>query len=162
MRCAPGMSGAIVHVSKIRPLHLIAPEEVKVAEDLIFDRRARGLRSAAAPAGDLRRPQGGRCGQEKARRDGGGPAEGPHRRWRPQGADRRAGRGAEDATAARHHQHHAARRHEGGGRAVRRRQDAAAVRAAKRRDDEGRGGLSGAASWSGWRARRKAPSCWRP
>ncbi len=37
-----GMSGAIVHVSKIRPLHLIAPEEVKVAEDLIFDRRAEG------------------------------------------------------------------------------------------------------------------------
>ena len=37
-----GMSGAIVHVSKIRPLHLIAPEEVKVAEDLIFDRRSEG------------------------------------------------------------------------------------------------------------------------
>jgi 5-methyltetrahydrofolate--homocysteine methyltransferase len=37
-----GMSGAIVHVSKIRPLHLLAPEEVKVAEDLIFDRRAEG------------------------------------------------------------------------------------------------------------------------
>jgi 5-methyltetrahydrofolate--homocysteine methyltransferase len=37
-----GMSGAIVHVSKIRPLHLIAPEEVKVCEDLIFDRRAEG------------------------------------------------------------------------------------------------------------------------
>jgi 5-methyltetrahydrofolate--homocysteine methyltransferase len=37
-----GMSGAIVHVSKIRPLHLIAPEEVKVAEDLIFDRREEG------------------------------------------------------------------------------------------------------------------------
>jgi 5-methyltetrahydrofolate--homocysteine methyltransferase len=37
-----GMSGAIVHVSKIRPLHMIAPEEVKVAEDLIFDRRAEG------------------------------------------------------------------------------------------------------------------------
>ena len=34
-----GMTGAIVHVSKIRPLHLIAAEEVKVAEDLIFDRR---------------------------------------------------------------------------------------------------------------------------
>ncbi len=34
-----GMSGAIIHVSKIRPLHLLAPEEVKVAEDLIFDRR---------------------------------------------------------------------------------------------------------------------------
>jgi 5-methyltetrahydrofolate--homocysteine methyltransferase len=37
-----GMSGAIVHVSKIRPLHLIAPEEVKVCEDLIFDRRTEG------------------------------------------------------------------------------------------------------------------------
>ena len=37
-----GMSAAIVHVSKIRPLHLIAAEEVKVMEDLIFDRRAEG------------------------------------------------------------------------------------------------------------------------
>jgi 5-methyltetrahydrofolate--homocysteine methyltransferase len=35
-----GMTGAIVHVSKIKPLHLIPPEEVQVAEDLIFDRRA--------------------------------------------------------------------------------------------------------------------------
>ena len=34
-----GMTAAIVHVSKIRPLHLIAPEEVKVMEDLLFDRR---------------------------------------------------------------------------------------------------------------------------
>ena len=37
-----GMTGAIVHVSKIRPLHLIAPEEVEVAEDLLFDRRREG------------------------------------------------------------------------------------------------------------------------
>jgi 5-methyltetrahydrofolate--homocysteine methyltransferase len=37
-----GMTGAIVHVSKIRPLHLIAPEERQVCEDLIFDRRAEG------------------------------------------------------------------------------------------------------------------------
>ena len=37
-----GMTGAIVHVSKIRPLHLIAEEEVRVCEDLIFDRRAEG------------------------------------------------------------------------------------------------------------------------
>jgi 5-methyltetrahydrofolate--homocysteine methyltransferase len=37
-----GMTGAIVHVSKIRPLHLIPPEEVKVCEDLIFDRRSEG------------------------------------------------------------------------------------------------------------------------
>ncbi len=34
-----GMTGAIVHVSKIRPLHLISPEEVQVMEDLLFDRR---------------------------------------------------------------------------------------------------------------------------
>ena len=34
-----GMTGAIVHVSKIKPLHLIDPLEVKTAEDLIFDRR---------------------------------------------------------------------------------------------------------------------------
>jgi 5-methyltetrahydrofolate--homocysteine methyltransferase len=37
-----GMTGAIIHVSKIRPMHLIAPEEVKVCEDLIFDRRTEG------------------------------------------------------------------------------------------------------------------------
>jgi 5-methyltetrahydrofolate--homocysteine methyltransferase len=37
-----GMTGAIVHVSKIRPLHLLAAEEVQVAEDLIFDRRREG------------------------------------------------------------------------------------------------------------------------
>ena len=34
-----GMTGAIVHVSKIRPLHTIAAEERQVCEDLIFDRR---------------------------------------------------------------------------------------------------------------------------
>jgi 5-methyltetrahydrofolate--homocysteine methyltransferase len=37
-----GMTGAIVHVSKIRPLHLLAPEEVQVAEDMILDRRRDG------------------------------------------------------------------------------------------------------------------------
>ncbi len=35
-----GMTGAIVHVSKIMPLHKIPENEVKIAEDLIFDRRA--------------------------------------------------------------------------------------------------------------------------
>src|SRR4051794_16716902 len=34
-----GLTGAIVHFSKIAPLHRIPEEEVKVAEDLIFDRR---------------------------------------------------------------------------------------------------------------------------
>ncbi|AWU93278.1 methionine synthase [Azospirillum ramasamyi] len=37
-----GMTGAIVHVSKILPLHQIPEKEVKTAEDLIFDRRAEG------------------------------------------------------------------------------------------------------------------------
>src|SRR4029077_6645225 len=37
-----GMTGAIVHFSKILPLHRIPAEEVKVAEDLIYDRRAEG------------------------------------------------------------------------------------------------------------------------
>ena len=37
-----GMTGAIIHVSKIRPMHLIAEEEKQVAEDLIFDRRREG------------------------------------------------------------------------------------------------------------------------
>ncbi len=37
-----GLTGAIVHTSKIMPLHKIPPEEAKVAEDLIFDRRRDG------------------------------------------------------------------------------------------------------------------------
>jgi 5-methyltetrahydrofolate--homocysteine methyltransferase len=37
-----GMTGAIVHVSKIKPLHQIPPEEVGVMEDLIWDRRREG------------------------------------------------------------------------------------------------------------------------
>ncbi|MDP6020964.1 MAG: methionine synthase [Alphaproteobacteria bacterium] len=37
-----GMTGAIVHLSKIMPLHSIPAEEVKTAEDLIYDRRSEG------------------------------------------------------------------------------------------------------------------------
>ncbi|MBV8889721.1 MAG: methionine synthase [Alphaproteobacteria bacterium] len=37
-----GLTGAIVHFSKILPLHRIPEQEVRVAEDLIFDRRAEG------------------------------------------------------------------------------------------------------------------------
>jgi len=37
-----GLTGAIVHVSKIVPLHKIPPEEARTAEDLIFDRRRDG------------------------------------------------------------------------------------------------------------------------
>jgi 5-methyltetrahydrofolate--homocysteine methyltransferase len=37
-----GLTGAIVHVSKIMPLHKIPEAEVQTAEDLIFDRRREG------------------------------------------------------------------------------------------------------------------------
>src|SRR5437660_2631448 len=37
-----GLTGAIVHFSTIQPLHRIPEEEVRIAEDLIFDRRRDG------------------------------------------------------------------------------------------------------------------------
>lgn len=37
-----GMTGAIVHFSRILPLHRIPEEEVRIAEDLIYDRRREG------------------------------------------------------------------------------------------------------------------------
>jgi 5-methyltetrahydrofolate--homocysteine methyltransferase len=37
-----GMTGAIIHVAKIKPLHAIPEEEVKAAEALIYDRREEG------------------------------------------------------------------------------------------------------------------------
>jgi len=37
-----GLTGAILHMSKIMPLHKIPEQEVRVAEDLIFDRRREG------------------------------------------------------------------------------------------------------------------------
>src|SRR6266478_4537677 len=37
-----GLTGAIVHFSKIMPLHKIAEDEARIAEDLIFDRRSEG------------------------------------------------------------------------------------------------------------------------
>ncbi len=37
-----GLTGAIVHFSRIVPLHRIPPEDARVAEDLIFDRRHDG------------------------------------------------------------------------------------------------------------------------
>ncbi len=40
--CKRGMTGAIVHISKILPLHKLDAEEVRIAEDLIFDRRQPG------------------------------------------------------------------------------------------------------------------------
>ena len=61
-----GMTGAIVHVSKIRPLHLIAPEEVKSRRRSDLRSPFGGLRSAEKPAGGLRRSQTRRRHQEAA------------------------------------------------------------------------------------------------
>jgi 5-methyltetrahydrofolate--homocysteine methyltransferase len=41
-----GLTGAIIHVSKIAPLHKIPKHEVEAAEDLIFDRRRPGAVAA--------------------------------------------------------------------------------------------------------------------
>lgn len=41
-----GMTGAIIHVSKIAPLHKIPKHEVEAAEDLIFDRRSPNAEAA--------------------------------------------------------------------------------------------------------------------
>ena len=41
-----GLTGAIIHVSKIKPLHKIPAHEVAAAEDLIFDRRAGHMEAA--------------------------------------------------------------------------------------------------------------------
>src|SRR5204862_7776072 len=38
----PGLTGAIVHFSKLQRLHRIAEEEVRIAEDLVFHRRRHG------------------------------------------------------------------------------------------------------------------------
>jgi 5-methyltetrahydrofolate--homocysteine methyltransferase len=37
-----GLTGAIVHFSRIMPLHKIPAEELRIAEDLVFDRRHQG------------------------------------------------------------------------------------------------------------------------
>jgi len=47
-----GMTGAIVHVSKIVPLHTLPEEEVKAAEDLIYDRDPQALSRYIALFGD--------------------------------------------------------------------------------------------------------------
>jgi 5-methyltetrahydrofolate--homocysteine methyltransferase len=41
-----GLTGAIIHVSKIAPLHKIPKHEVEAAEDLIYDRRKPGAEAA--------------------------------------------------------------------------------------------------------------------
>ena len=154
-----GLTGAIVHFSKILPLHRIPEEEVRIAEDLIFDRRTEGYDPLQAFIALF----DGRTG-EKAEKKG-----------RPEKLEDRLAQRIVDGDrldletdldlamqvyrAARHHQRPPARRYENGWRVVRRRQDAAAVRAAIGRNDEGGGEAISNRSWSGSRARKRARSC---
>ena len=93
-----GLTGAIVHCSKIVPLHKIPPEEVEAAEDLIFDRRRDGydpLQAFMALFAD--RKADGRRGQGAARDDR-GAAQAAHRRRRQAGAGGRSRRRPWSAT----------------------------------------------------------------
>jgi 5-methyltetrahydrofolate--homocysteine methyltransferase len=89
-----GMTGAIVHVSKIMPLHLIPPEELQIMEDLIYDRRREGYDPLHAcwRCSPTARPRRRSDEAARAARDGRGAAEAAHRRGRPQGPGGRSGR----------------------------------------------------------------------
>ena len=95
-----GLTGAIVHFSRIMPLHKIPEEEVRVAEDLIFDRRREGYDPLQAYIGlfenravlyrVVREPRGR---EERGTRQAGetrGPLGTAHRRRRPPGARSRS------------------------------------------------------------------------
>ncbi len=160
-----GLTGAIVHFSRIMPLHKIPEEEVRVAEDLIFDRRREGydpLQAYIALFEDRTAEKSVARGRPEKLEDRLGAT---HRRRRPAGARNRSRSRDGDIQAARHHQQHPARRHEDGRRPVRRRQDAAALRAAIGRDDEDRGALArtayGAGRGAGERYGRAGDRAWR-
>ena len=98
-----GLTGAIVHFSRILPLHRIPEEEVRVAEDLIFDRRARMDQWRLRPAAGVHRAVRGphrREGREKgpARKARRAPRA-AHRRRRPARARSRSRPGDGRATS---------------------------------------------------------------
>ena len=99
-----GMTGAIVHFSKILPLHRIPEEEVQVAEDLIFDRRREGydpLQAFMALFEDRTIEKAEKKGRPEKHR---GAARAAHRRWRPARPRSRSRPGDAELQAARHHQ----------------------------------------------------------
>ena len=155
-----GLSTAIVHFSKILPLHRIPEHEVKVAEDLIFDRRQPDYDPlhaylalfddrAAAPPAAARKPAGVEERLTQRIIDGD-----------------RLGLDADlDEALTKHPALDIINVHlldwdEGGGRLVRRRQDAASVRAAIGGNHEGPRSPISSRTWTRWRAARRAPSCW--
>ncbi|HTV88793.1 MAG TPA: methionine synthase [Stellaceae bacterium] len=63
-----GLTGAIVHFSKILPLHRIPAEEVRIAEDLIFDRRRDGPEDRYDPLQAIIALFQGRTGEQSERK----------------------------------------------------------------------------------------------
>ena len=131
-----GLDMAIFNASKVIPVAKIDPEDRRMVEDLIFDRRWRATTPSRPSwrASATARPPGGRPPRRPAR--AGAPAP-RHPRWREAGHPGGRGRGPEGPRPPEAHQRGAAGRHEGGGRALRRRRDAAALRAGERRGHEG-------------------------
>ena len=88
-----GLTGAIVHFSRIMPLHRIPAEEAQVAEDLIFDRRRDGYdplhafigcSRTARPRRPRRRagPKSSKTGSPSASSTATGTASKPISTWR--------------------------------------------------------------------------------
>ena len=100
-----GLDSAIVHTAKIMPMSRIPDEQRQVALDLVYDRRDRGLRPAAADAGALRRRhhdrQQGGPGRRAGRAAAAGAAAAPDHRRREERPRRRPRRGARQRAAPR-------------------------------------------------------------
>ncbi len=78
-----GLTGAIVHFSRIVPLHKIPEEEVRVAEDLIFDRRREGYDPLQAYIALFENRTAEKTEKEGPSGEARGPPRAAHRRRRP-------------------------------------------------------------------------------
>ena len=154
-----GLTGAIVHFSKILPLHRIPEEEVRIAEDLIFDRRADGYDPLqafialfeGAPSRRPRRragPRSSKSGWRSASSTATGSASKPISTWRCRSTSR-----STSSTTILLDGMKTVGELFGAGKMQ------LPVRAAIGRDDEGGGRAISNRSWSGSRARRRARSC---
>ena len=139
-----GLDAAIVHASKILPLHRIDEEARQVCLDLIYDRRHEGY----DPLSELLAPLRGQVDVDEpgtfTRRSAAQRApQATHHRRRARRPRERSERGVGwRREAPRHRQRHPARRHARCGRSLCEWRDAAALRAPERRNHEVRGVLS--------------------
>ena len=157
-----GLTGAIVHASKILPRNRIPQEQWNAALDLIYDRRREGFDPLTHFIGLF--PGRAREAAGPSRADENLPIEEKLKRHIIDGEKRDLIAHLDEAMqkyhAAGDHQRHSAGGHESGRRSVRQRADAVAVRAAKCRDDEGVGGASRAVHGKDRRASPRARSSW--